>query len=509
MSDYSANTKRIAKNTLVLYGRMFLLMLISLFTSRVTLQALGVEDFGVYNVVSGFVLMLAFFTSSLSNASQRFISIGLGKNNLDDTSRAFRQSNTILIILSILVVVVAETIGLWFVTHKLVIPENRMHAALWAYQMSIIMTVCSIIQVTFLSAIISHERMGIYAYLAVFEAFAKLAICFILLRTNSDHLILYSILFAVVSIITLLFYIIYSLLFFEEFSLKLIWNKPLLADMSKFIGTNVYGCLAYAGGIQGTNIILNMFFGPAVNAARGISTQVSSVAIRFTDSVMTAVKPQIIKSYSSGDISYLMMLINKSTKFTFFIGSIITVPVIFECEFLLQLWLGNVPDYAVSFTKLALIETLISSLANPLWLAANATGNIKNNQIYGRTITLLSLPLSYIALKVCNNPNIVMWIIAIMAALYWIYCLYDIKRQLGIDAGGYFYKSIIPGVALNCSMIMIGLVLTACFDLRPIIMFLVRGGTVVISGLIMSFVLMEQSERSMILNFARIFQKIV
>lgn len=494
----SSTNQRIARNTAYLYFRMFITMAVSLYTSRVSLQVLGVEDFGIYNVVAGFVGMLAFFTSSLSNASQRYISIGLGKNNIEETKLAFRQSNTILTLFSLAVIVIAESIGLWFVVNKLVIPPERMSAALWVYHSSVIMVICSIVQVTFIASIISHERMGIYAYIALFEVFAKLAICLVLLKTEGDHLIQYAILMAFFSIIILLFYLFYCRKFSEEFSLGFIWDKLLVKSMSKFIGANLYGCLAYAGGVQGTNILLNMFFGPVVNASRGIANQVSNVVVRFSENVMTAVKPQILKSYSCGDIDYMFKLINKSTKLSFFISCLITIPLIFETPFLLQLWLGFVPDYSIPFTRLVLIDALIAVLCNPLWIATNATGNIKRNQIYGRTLTLLSLPVGYVMLKIYPNPNLVMALIAFMTLIYWLYCVYDIQLQLKFDVKQYLLQSILPGLGLVAVMSFIGTIITYIFKIDPVYMFFVRGAIVVLSGLMISYAMLDNAEKYMV-----------
>ena len=260
MTDNSSNNKRIVKNTLMLYVRMFILMLVSLYTSRVVLNALGVEDFGINNVVAGFVAILAFFTSSLSNASQRYLSTGLGKEDLSETTVAFKQSFTLMLIFSLAVLVLGETVGLWFVSNKLVIPSNRVSAALWIYQFALISTICSINQVTFMAAIVAREKMGVYAYLGIFEAVARLAIAFMLQWfTNVDHLILFGFLTAVVSILTFIFHISYCVLKFPEAKCQVCWHKRLVKEMSGFISANLFGCFAWAAGVQGINIILNMF----------------------------------------------------------------------------------------------------------------------------------------------------------------------------------------------------------------------------------------------------------
>ena len=443
--DNSANNKRIAKNTMMLYVRMLILMLVSLYTSRVVLNALGFEDFGINNVVAGFVSILAFFTSSLSNASQRYLSIGLGKENLSETTVAFSQSFTLMLIFSLAVLVLGETVGLWFVSNKLVIPSNRVSAALWIYQFALISTICSINQVTFMAAIIAREKMGIYAYLGIFEAVSRLAIAFMLQWfTTVDHLILFGFLTAVVSILTFIFHISYCVLNFPEVRCRICWHKRLVKKMSGFISANLFGCFAWAAGVQGINVILNMFFGPVVNAARGIAVQVNGVVACFTENVMTAMKPQIIKSYAGGDFDYMKMLIEKSTKYMAILAAFLAIPIMFEARFVLQLWLGQVPDYTVVFVRLVLIEQMISVLVPPLWIAANATGKIKKNQIYGRMFTLAALPLSYGLLRIIESPIIPMVILILSSVGYWAYCLYDIHNQIDLDISKYLKKSIMP-----------------------------------------------------------------
>lgn len=419
----SDNNKRIVKNTGLLYLRMLLLMFISLFTSRVVLQQLGVEDFGINNVVAGFVSMLAFFTSSLSNVVQRFLNFGLGKGNMQETTCYFRQSFTILLVISVIVIILGETVGLWFVSNKLVIPASRLSAAIWVYQFSVVATVCSILQVAFVGAIVAREKMGAYAYLGLFEAFARLGIAYALKVGPWDHLVLFGFLTAMVSISTTAFYVIYAIRSFPECFCTLYFNKKLICHMSKFVGANLFGCLAWSVGNQGITIILNLFFGPVVNAARGLAMQVSGAVMRFTDSIMTAIKPQIIKSYASNDYSYMNILVEKGSKFSFFLICFIAIPVIVECERILSLWLGQVPDYSVTFTRLVIVEQMISVFITPLWIVANATGNIMRNQVYGRSFVLAALPISYCLLLLDRNPILPMVVLVFANLGYLVYSL--------------------------------------------------------------------------------------
>lgn len=431
---------------------MLITMFVSLYTSRVTLQVLGVTDFGIYNVVAGVVVMIGFFQSSLSNAAQRYLSLSIGKNDIQGAEIAFRQSFSILLVFSFLVLVIGETIGLWFVSEKLVIPLERTNAALWIYQFSLVSVFFSLIQVTPLADIVSREKMSIYAYLGLFESFAKLGIVYMLLVTSADRLIVYGFLMALVSIVTFVVYQTYCFRKFPEAKISWYWNKNLVGEMSKFIGYNLFGCFAYSGAEQGVSIVLNLFFGPAINAARGISSQVVHIVTRFTDSLMTAFKPQIIKSYGSGDFDYMFMLIEKSSRYSFFLAAIIAFPIMANMQPILELWLGVVPDYTASFTILVMIETLIGTLIGPLWTVANATGVIKYNQVYGRIITLLSLPLSYLSLLLLPNPNVAILWLVITQFFYWLYCVYDTYRQIRLDIYNYIKKIVVPCLILSIIM---------------------------------------------------------
>ena len=460
MSTATENNKRIAKNTLFLYARMLLIMAVTLYTSRVVLRVLGVEDFGIYNVVGGVVSILGFFISSLSNVTQRYMNIGLGKQDLLETEHAFRQSVTLMVVLSIIVLLFGETLGLWFVYHQLVIPAERLQAAVWVYQFSLISIISAINQVPLMGAIVAHERMSIYAYLGLFEAISRLIIVLLLGFWNSiDSLFLYGMLTTLVSLSVWSLYAIYCVRSFSECRFCFYWNRSLVKEMSRFIGQNLFGCFAWSAGVQGTNILLNLFFGPTVNAARAISVQVSTVVNRFTENIMTAVKPQIIKSYASGDKDYMITLILKSSKYAYFLAAIIAIPIMVEIKFVLKLWLGQVPEYTVSFTRLVLCESLIGVFIPSLWIAANATGRIKNSQVYGRLFTLSILPISYLLLRIQERPALP-FLIAILANIgYWTYCLFDIHKQIQLDIRIYVKEVVRPAIILSMTLISIGLTL--------------------------------------------------
>ena len=502
MSATSENNKRIAKNTLFLYMRMLLIMGVTLYTSRVVLRVLGVEDFGIYNVVGGVVSIMSFFISSLSNVTQRYMNIGLGKQDLMETGCAFRQSLTLMWLLSVLLLLFGETLGLWFVYNKLVIPPERLGAAVWVYHFSLISILSAINQVPLMGAIVAHERMNIYAYLGLFEACARLFIVYLLEAFGTiDSLILYGLLMAIVSVFVWLIYAIYSVRSFTECKFRFYWNYSLVAEMSKFIGQNLFGCFAWSAGVQGTNILLNIFFGPAVNAARAVSVQVSAVVTRFTENMMTAVKPQIIKSYASGDCEYMVTLIEKSSKYAYFLAALIAIPVMVEIEFILEVWLGEVPSHTISFTRLVLCESLIGVFIPPLWMAANATGHIKNSQVYGRMFTLAILPISYLLLRLNANP-LVPFIVAVLANVgYWFYSLCDIHRQIQLNMRKYFRDVVRPILIFTFSLVLVGSILMLIEPNDSVFRFLIVFSLSVFIGFSVIYSLLQSSER-MILHAA-------
>ena len=427
---------------------MLLSMLVSLYTSRVVLNVLGETDFGVYNVVAGVVIMLGFFQSSLSNAAQRYISIAIGKNDIVSAKEAFKQSRTILLLFSILVMLLGESIGLWFVGNSLNIPVGRKCAVCWIYQFSLLSTFVTLNEVSMIALVISREKMSFYAFLGLFDVTFKLVIVYFLVFVNSDKLVVYGLLVLLVTLLTYCIYYFYCKNHFNEFSNRLYWNHKLAKEMFKFVGYNMFGCFSYACSDQGVSIILNIYFGPSINAAKGISSQVMNSVIRFTDSILTAFRPQLVKSYAANDLDYMRILLEKSSKLAFFFTALLICPFIMNINYVLSKWLGIVPEYAEPFTIIILIHALLTTLSSPLWYVANGTGNIKNNQVYGRLITLLTLPLSIITLFYYKDPILVMCWVLVTQIGYWLYSLYDINNQLDLDLKSYIRNVIKPCFSL-------------------------------------------------------------
>lgn len=407
MSENLSNNKRIAKNTLLLYLRMFVIMATQLYTSRVVLSTLGVVDYGIYNVVGGVVAMFGFLNSAMATATQRFLTFELGKKNIDGQIKIFNTSIQIHLLLAIIIFVLAETVGLWFLNHKMVIPLDRIEAAQWVFHCSIISSLIVVMSVPFNASLIAHEKMSAFAYISIIEVFLKLLIVFVLMVLDIDKLKLYAVLLLFVQTIIILIYNSYCVRKFEEIQFRRIFDKGYFKKMITFSGWNILGVGANLCSGQGVNILLNMFFGPTVNAARAVTMQAMNAISQFSSNFMMAVNPQITKSYAVNNKEYLYDLIFKSSRVTFLLMSFLVIPLLFETPFILELWLKNVPEYTVHFFRLSLIIAIFDSLSLPLSQAIGATGNLKYYQITVGGLLLLILPVSYIFLKYGGSPLVV------------------------------------------------------------------------------------------------------
>lgn len=439
MSDNQANNKRIAKNTLLLYGRMLLMMIISLYTSRVVLNALGVEDYGIYNVVGGVVGMFSILSGSLTAATSRFITFQLGRNDINRLRNVFGTSIYVQFALIIAITVLIETIGLWFLNYKMVIPSNRILAANVVFQISTISFVIGLWSIPYNAAIIAHEKMYAFAYISLLDGFNRLLIAFLLLCSPIDKLIYFSILCCANSVLLRVIYASYCKRHFDECRGKLSLDKSMLKEIFSFAGWNFIGSSAAVLRDQGVNLLLNVFFGPAVNASRGIANSVNAAVLGFASNFMTAVNPQITKSYSAGDYDYLFKLIFQSAKYSYFILLILILPVIFTTPALLDLWLGQIPENTVTFTRLVLIFTLNECLSGPLVTAMLATGNIRNYQIIVGGCQMLNVPICYILLKFGGSANVVYIVgigISVMAGFLRIIML---RNMIGLSIRNYLY----------------------------------------------------------------------
>lgn len=429
MSDQSANNKRIAKNTIFLYIRMLLIMAVSLYTSRVILQTLGVEDFGIYNVVGGLASSFAFFSSSLSNATQRFLNVELGKNDIQGVGRVFSLSLLIYIVIIIAVVIVAEYAGIWLLNNKLVIPIERLGAANWVFHTTIIGLAITLIGSVFDSVLIARENMKIYAYISIVEVFLKLFIVYALNWVDFDKLKLYAVLFLLAHFFVKMISVIYCIRKYPECKFRPLWDSSMFGNIFRFIGWNGLGTAVWMINEQGINVLLNMFFGPIVNAARGVSAQVSAAVNNFSNSFFTAVRPQIVKSYAGKDYGYFIKLINLSSKYSFFLIWLLCLPIIVRSEGILNLWLQDVPEYAPKFVQWILLFNCVNVLTNPFWSGVQAIGNMKKYILVGSLLFLSAFPISYLFLKLGWSPTIVFQVLTFVRIVY-LFVTIGIFRQL-------------------------------------------------------------------------------
>lgn len=451
----SENNKRIAKNTLFLYARMIVVMVISLYTVRVILNALGPTDYGIYNVVGGIVLMFSFLTSSLVSTSQRFFAYTLGCNDKRKLSQYFMTSIWCHVIIVLIVLIIGETAGLYFVINKLTIPSNRLVAALWVYQFTIASFIINMIAVPYNSILIAHERMNIYAIVGLVEAIVKLGCAYLIVISPIDKLIMYAFLIMVSSIGLNLFYIMYCTAKFKECKLMKFWDYQMFKEVISFSGWSLYGGMAGIIRSQGINILINIYFNPIVNAARAIAYQVNSAMNQFVLNFFKAVQPQITKYYAASELDELFKLIFRSSRFSYYLFFCISLPIYIASPEILKLWLKEVPQYTVIFTRLAIVVALVDSMSYPLQTAISATGKIKWYQMISGTFTLLNLPISWIFLYYGFPPQITMCIAIFLSLLSQISRLIFSKYLFNLSISDYCQKVIKP--ILIVSFISIGL----------------------------------------------------
>ena len=450
MTEPAYSNKRIAKNTLFLYIRMFIVLIISLYTSRLLLNALGIVDYGIYNVVGGIVTLFTFVTGAMSTSSQRYITFALGQQDEQRLKEVFRSSLQVFVLLSLIILLLSETIGLWFLYFKMTIPAERMTAAFWVYQISILSCVLGMLVIPFRAEIIAHERMNAFAFISIMDVVLKLFIVIIISLKDDERLIFYAVLMFLITFLNNIIYMVYCKKQFKEINYKMVFNKPLLKEMGNFAGWSLIGNLAGVLYNHGVNILLNMFFGPAINAARGIAIQVQGTIQGFIINFQMAVNPQITKTYATNDLNRMHNLIIASSKFSFFLLFLLTLPIILETNQILVLWLKLVPEHTINFIRIIFFIMLIDTLANPLIIANQATGKIKKYQTVVGGILLSIVPISYIALKLGSKPEMVFIIQLIIAIIAQIARVIMIRPLINIS-----YRKYLKDIVFRSVIVMI------------------------------------------------------
>lgn len=493
-----SNNKRIAKNTFLLYIRMLFTMVVSLYTSRVVLEVLGVVDYGVYNVVGGFVAFFSVFSGSLTIAISRFITFELGKGDKLKLSRVFSTSVNIQIAMSLVIVLLSELVGLWFLNFEMNIPDGRLHAANWVLQCSIIGFVLNLINVPYNAEIIAHERMSVFAYMSIFDVLAKLCVAYLLYVCPFDKLVLYALFLVVVSLVNRIVYGIYCKRNFEEATYQLLWDKTIFKEMLGFAGWNFFGNTAYMLNTQGVNMLINIFFGVAMNAARGIAVQVDNAVMGFVNNFSMAIQPQITKTYASGEYHQMFKLINRGTKFSAYIMFFFMIPFVLEAETILSLWLKKVPESSVVFMQLVLFASFCSAIGNYLYYGIMATGKIKHYQLVVTAIGVFVFPLTWLAYKMGFHAATTYIIYGIIYVSLNIIRVNTLKRLVGYQRLSFILKAVGPVLIVGL-LSMLPALLVVVFIESSILRFVFTTVVSVLSIAFFAYKLgLEQSEKTFV-----------
>ena len=464
--DTSVNNKRIAKNTLLLYARMMFLMLISLYTSRIVLKTLGISDFGIYNIVGGLVVFFTFLNNAMVSSIQRFLNYEMGQAHIDKVKDVFSMSINCQLLIILLVVILSESIGLWFLNSYINIPKDRIVAANWVYQFSVLSICIGILYSPYNASIIAYERMSVYAYIGLIEATLKLLLVFLLTFWKYDKLVMYTFLLFVVNLIVCSIYIYYCHKKIHTCKYYFIKDKMLFKKLMSFSGWSLFGSGASIGTAQGINIIINIFFGVKLNAAMGVANQVNAAINNFLSNFVMAYQPQIVKAYASKNFSYFQNLIFNTTKLSYYLLFVFSFPLIISCNEILHLWLVNVPNYAVSLTRLILIFSLIESIGTPLWISVQAVGKIKIYQIVISCINLFNIPLGIIFFLLGTSPESIIIIRIITNIFCQIFRVQYLHRIFPFKIKDYIKLSVIPCFIVTCVSIPIPLFIkyvTSCY----------------------------------------------
>lgn len=495
------NSKRVAKNTIFLYFRMLLIMAVSLYTVRVILSVLGVQDFGIFNVVAGVVTMFSFLSGTMTSASQRFFAFELGRNDGLQLKRVFSLSVTIHVVLGLIIFLCAETLGVWFLNNKMTIPIERLVAANWIFQFSILSFMLTIITSPYDAILIAHEEFSIYAFVSILEAVLKLVVAFLLKLLVFDKLITYGLLiFFTTSIISILFISI-CLKKYKESHYVFYWDKSLFKTMTSYAGWNMIGAIANIFKTQGSNILLNLFFGPIVNAAMGLAIQVSNSINGLIINFYMAVRPQITKAYAAGEKTYMMQLVFQSAKFSFFLLLLLSMPLLLETNFILHLWLKKVPNYAVLFTRLLLVNILIEAMNNQLIAALQSSGKIKHYQSVVCVMLLLILPISYVFFHFGFQPETIMYVYMSITLLIFIPQILIVNKIIGMSIKAYLKEVILVMIIVAIVSFMLPIYIHLKME-TSFLRFLIVGFSCLFSCLLtIYFFGVTKSERCLIASY--------
>lgn len=505
----SANNKRIAKNTLLLYIRTFFVMAISLYTSRVLLEALGVENYGIYQVVGGMVAMFSVISSSLTSAISRFITFEIGTGNMERLRKIFSTSVSIQLLLGILIFVLVEAIGMWFMETRMQIPDGRMSAARWVLHCSSLTFCINLLSVPYNACIVAHERMKAFAYVSILEVLLKLLVCYLIIISPIDTLITYAILLLLIAILIRIIYAVYCHRNFEECRTSIGYDKPIFKEMLGFSGWSFFNNSAFILNGQGVNMLMNVFFGVTVNAARGIANQVEGAVLQFVNSFTTAINPQITKSYANGDLTAMHKLVCRGAKFSFFMILLMALPIILEARQILEIWLVEVPEYAVAFVQLSLIMGMCDCIGSSGYTACMATGKLRTYSLVITSIGILEFPLAWLFFSFDYSPIYAYYTYIVIKIIVLIARMFLLRRMVGLGVSMYAFNVFKPIVLTTLVAIILPILVKIFFDatfLRLIFLVLISVISVSVSAL---FLGMTAGERNMIVSklFNKVFKR--
>lgn len=501
MNNHSGDQKRIAKNTVMLYIRMILIMLVSLYTTRVVLNILGESDYGIYNIVGSVVVSMIFIQHSLMSATQRFLSYEMGLKENGDVAKVFSSSLNLHLKFIIIIFVLLESIGLWFLNYILDIPSDRMFAANIVYQFSILTFCLNMVRIPYNAIIISYENMNIYAAVSIIEAILKLSIVIALKYFYSDKLIAYGILVFVITLLINAMYIGYCRRTYRtETKTDFKGDKVVIKKMRGFLGWNLLGGVTGVATNEGPNYFMNYFLGVTVNAAMGVAKQVSGAIYSFATSFQNAFNPQIVKAYAANDKEYLYDLINKTSLLSFYLLFLFAFPIINSADFIFNLWLVDVPKYTTIFCVLIILGQFVATLSSPLWMVAHATGDIKNYQIVLSILSLLVIPVSYIVLVLHYPPFYILIFQVILNIAVFIYRLLFVRAKIGLSIRRFFKDVILKCVFLTILIIPVPIILSMYVTgmLQNCLLIVI---SFVISGAVFYFVGLDRETKTIINNY--------
>lgn len=459
MEINQTKNKTIAKNTIFMYIRMGVTMIVGLYTSRVVLQQLGIEDYGLYNVISGIIAMLGFINGAMVNTTSRFITVYIAKGNEIMLNNIFSMSFIIHLIIAAIILFLGETVGLWYLNNKLIVPEGREFVAHCLFQLSAVTCILSILYVPYNATIVAHEKMDTFAYISIMDVMLKLIIVISLSYSPIDKLLFYGMLLAMVSVLDLSIYFIYCHRTFAETKLKFYWNNSIFKEMMSFVGWAFVGNFSYLFYSQGINLMLNAFCGPAVNAARGIAVQVEGVVKQFANNVQMAINPQIIKSYTSNDIERTYTLIFASSKYCFYLLFIVSLPIIIEADFILKLWLGIVPDHTVNFIRLILSISLLDAFINPMYTANLASGKLKLYNLSVCSVSYVFMFITFFSIKYTNIPESVFICLLLSTLIGVIVRIFILQKQIGLHPKIFFSNVFWPIISVIIISLIVPIIL--------------------------------------------------